>query len=74
MLVLLPYFRNTSHYSLLLHNPEMLHAPYVDMNEEILRRLEAGQPQEAAAALEAYLGQSERTVLAAFARAAGEVR
>lgn len=58
----------------LLHNPEMLHAPYVDMNEEILRRLEAGQPQEAAAALEVYLGQSERTVLAAFARAAGEAR
>lgn len=55
----------------LLADPELLHAPYVDMNAEILHRLEAGQPQEAAAALEAYLSQSERTVLAALARVSG---
>jgi DNA-binding GntR family transcriptional regulator len=52
----------------LLDNPELLHAPYVDMNAGILTLLEQGRPQEAAAALEAYLHQSERTVLAALAR------
>ena len=38
------------------------------MNAAILQRLEAGQVQEAAQALDAYLVQSERTVLAAYAR------
>ncbi|MCF3641067.1 GntR family transcriptional regulator [Rhizobium sp. TRM95111] len=54
----------------LLPDPEMLHAPYVDLNANILAMLEAGKPKEAAAALDAYLAQSERTVLAAFARIA----
>ena len=40
------------------------------MNAAILKRLEAGQAQEAAQALDAYLVQSERTVLAAYARRA----
>ncbi|UJW77401.1 GntR family transcriptional regulator [Rhizobium sp. SL42] len=52
----------------LLDDPELLHAPYVDLNAAILDRLAAGQTQEAAAALESYLLQSERTVLAAFSR------
>lgn len=52
----------------LLREPELLHAPYVEMNAAILDKLEAGDPKGAAAALEAYLLQSERTVLAAFSR------
>lgn len=52
----------------LLRDPELLHAPYVERNAAILGMLEAGQPVEAAAELDAYLAQSERTVLAAFSR------
>ncbi|CAH0342887.1 GntR family transcriptional regulator [Rhizobium sp. CECT 9324] len=52
----------------LLDDPELLHAPYVDLNAAILEKLETGQTQEAATALETYLLQSERTVLAAFSR------
>lgn len=52
----------------LLNDPEFIHAPYVDMNTAILQRLQEGRPAEAAAALDAYLVQSERTVLAAYAR------
>lgn len=52
----------------LLDDPELLHAPYVELNAAILEQLETGHPKEAAAALEAYLAQSERTVLAAFSR------
>lgn len=52
----------------LLDDPEFLHGPYIEMNASILRRLEAGQPAEAAEMLDAYLVQSERTIIAAFAR------
>ncbi|MBB2698371.1 UNVERIFIED_ORG: DNA-binding GntR family transcriptional regulator [Rhizobium pisi] len=52
----------------LLADPELLHAPYVDLNAAIVEKLEAGMTAEASAALEAYLTQSERTVLAAFSR------
>lgn len=52
----------------LLDDPELLHAPYVDLNAAILEKLSAGHREEAAAALETYLLQSERTVLAAFSR------
>jgi DNA-binding GntR family transcriptional regulator len=52
----------------LLDDPELLHAPYVDLNAAILGELEAGRTAEAAIALETYLAQSERTVLAAFSR------
>ncbi|SMC98407.1 GntR family transcriptional regulator [Rhizobium sp. RU36D] len=52
----------------LLRDPDLLHAPYVDLNAAILEKLEAGKPDEAARSLEAYLAQSERTVLAAFSR------
>ncbi|MDI7861853.1 GntR family transcriptional regulator [Rhizobiaceae bacterium n13] len=52
----------------LLDDPELLHAPYVDLNAGILAQVEAGQTREAAVALEVYLAQSERTILAAFSR------
>ena len=52
----------------LLKEPELLHAPYVEMNAAILEKLVAGDPKGAATALETYLLQSERTVLAAFSR------
>lgn len=52
----------------LLDNPEMLYAPYVEMNADILAKLEDAQPQLAATTLEAYMHQSERTVLAALER------
>lgn len=55
----------------LLDSPEMLYAPYVEMNADILAKLENAQPQLAAATLETYLNQSERTVLAALTRATG---
>ncbi|MDO1584966.1 GntR family transcriptional regulator [Rhizobium oryzicola] len=53
----------------LLDDPEFLHAPYLDLNLQILALLEEGKPAEAAALLGSYLDRSERTVLAAFARA-----
>ncbi len=52
----------------LLNDPEFLHLPYVDMNASILRSLEEGRAEEATQLLEAYLVQSERTVLAAYER------
>ena len=52
----------------LLDDPEFLHAPYVDSNVKIIELFEAGQAQEAAAALGDYLVHSERIVLAAYAR------
>lgn len=52
----------------LLQDPEFLHAPYVDMNREILRLAEAGEFAKAAAALNDYLVHSERIVLAVYAR------
>lgn len=52
----------------LLDNPEMLHAPYITRNQEILERLEAGDAKGASELLETYLRQSESDVMAAFAR------
>jgi DNA-binding GntR family transcriptional regulator len=52
----------------LLNDAEFLHMPYVDMNVSILRCIEEGRPEEATQMLEAYLVQSERTVLAAYER------
>jgi DNA-binding GntR family transcriptional regulator len=51
-----------------LKDPEFLHAPYINMNAAILHHLEEGRIADATAALEAYLVQSERTVLAAYGR------
>lgn len=55
----------------LLRDPEFLHAPFIDLNNDILKLLEAGKGQTAAASLDAYLVQAERAVLGAFSRAAG---
>lgn len=52
----------------LLNDPQLLHAPYIEKNEQILRLLMDGKAQEAAMAMEDYLEISERTVLAAFSR------
>jgi DNA-binding GntR family transcriptional regulator len=52
----------------LLRDPEMLHSPYVDMNATLLGLAEAGDFAKAAAALDDYLRQSERIVLAVYAR------
>lgn len=52
----------------LLRDAEFLHAPYVDMNLGILELAEAGAWQQAAERPHAYLVQSERIVLAVYAR------
>ena len=52
----------------MLNDPEFLHAPYVDMNVRIVELFEAGKPQESAAMLAEYLVNSERIVLAVYAR------
>jgi DNA-binding GntR family transcriptional regulator len=52
----------------LLRDPELLHAPYVDMNATLLALVEAGDFAKAAAALDDYLVQSERIVLAVYGR------
>ena len=54
----------------LIENPELLFAPFVDLNTEIIALLEAGRIAAAVKALDAYLVRSERAVLAALARAA----
>jgi DNA-binding GntR family transcriptional regulator len=52
----------------LLDNPEYLHRPYIDLNAAVLDLYLAGKPDEAASVLEDYLLQSERTIVAAYAR------
>ncbi|WP_109399414.1 GntR family transcriptional regulator [Proteus sp. TJ1640] len=52
----------------LLNDPQLLHAPYIEKNEQILMLLMDGKAEEAAMAMEDYLEISERTVLAAFSR------
>jgi DNA-binding GntR family transcriptional regulator len=52
----------------MLQDAEFLHAPYVDMNVQILELAEAGHYAEAAKALQDYLVHSERIVLAVYAR------
>ncbi|WP_313303530.1 GntR family transcriptional regulator [Diaphorobacter sp.] len=56
----------------LMQDPQFLHAPYVDMNENILALFEQGRPGDAAAALNDYLVHSERLILAAYARRLAE--
>lgn len=51
-----------------LNDPQFLHLPFLDMNASILRCLEEGRAGDATVMLEAYLVQSERTVLAAYER------
>lgn len=52
----------------MLQDAEFLHAPYVDMNTNILELTEAGEFGKAASALNDYLVHSERIVLAVYAR------
>ena len=52
----------------LLDDPEYLHRPYVDRNAAVLELYLAGDSAAAAAVLEDYLLQSERTIVAAYAR------
>lgn len=52
----------------LLDDPEFLHAPYVDMNRQIMELIDAGRFVEGAKELNDYLVQSERIVLAVYAR------
>ncbi|MFI6425580.1 GntR family transcriptional regulator [Promicromonospora sp. NPDC050880] len=52
----------------LLANPEYLHAPYVARNARILEMTLTGDSAAAAAELDDYLVQSERTVAAAYSR------
>jgi DNA-binding GntR family transcriptional regulator len=52
----------------LLDDPDYLHRPYLDRNAAVLELYSAGDSAGAAAALEDYLLQSERTVVAAYAR------
>jgi DNA-binding GntR family transcriptional regulator len=52
----------------LLRDAEFLHAPYVEMNLNILELAEAGEFDRAARALNDYLVHSERIVLAVYAR------
>jgi DNA-binding GntR family transcriptional regulator len=55
----------------LLQDAEFLHAPYVDMNARILELATSGDFAEAARTLNTYLVQSERVVLAVYARHLG---
>ncbi|TQM57625.1 DNA-binding GntR family transcriptional regulator [Klugiella xanthotipulae] len=52
----------------LLDDPEFLHGPYVDLNTTIDTLYAEGRTAEAGVALNDYLLQSERTVLAAYTR------
>jgi len=52
----------------LLDDPDYLHRPYVDRNRAVLELYLAGEAAEAASVLEDYLLQSERTIVAAYAR------
>lgn len=52
----------------MLDDPEYLHAPYVDLNARLLQMFMEGQTATAARELETYLVQSERMVLAVYAR------
>ncbi|MFK0383878.1 MULTISPECIES: GntR family transcriptional regulator [Rhizobium/Agrobacterium group] len=53
----------------LLKDPEMLHSPFVDMNNKILSLVEEGRTGEAGDEMDIYLNLSERTVLKALERA-----
>lgn len=52
----------------LVEDPEFLHSPYIELNDQIITAFERGEPDRAAELLEAYLLQSERLMLAAYAR------
>jgi DNA-binding GntR family transcriptional regulator len=51
-----------------LDQPEQLHAPFIELNENIVELVEQGKPEEAAREMEVYLNLSERTVLKSLER------
>ncbi|ARO15993.1 transcriptional regulator GntR family (plasmid) [Ketogulonicigenium robustum] len=52
----------------LLEEPEVMHAPFIPMNDELVGLMQRGQSEEAARRLDQYLVRSERSVLASFSR------
>ncbi len=52
----------------LLANPEQLHAPFVELNDNIVKLVEEGRAEDAAREMETYLNLSERTVLKSLER------
>lgn len=55
-----------------LEDAAYLHEPYIPLNADLIARIEAGDLAGAERALQNYLVKSERSVLAAFARAKGQ--
>lgn len=55
----------------LLAEPQMMHAPYIPMNQDLVAMVKRGETDAAAAKLDQYLVQSERAVLAALTRLEG---
>lgn len=51
-----------------IDDPEFLHSPYIEFNDQIVTAFERGETERAATLLEAYLMRSERVVLAAYGR------
>lgn len=52
----------------LVDDPEYLHAPFIELNQQLMERFEAGKAEAAAQDLENYLTRSERMVLAVYAK------
>ncbi|MGE0218459.1 GntR family transcriptional regulator [Mycolicibacterium sp.] len=52
----------------LFEDPEFLHSPYIELNDEIITAFERSEPERAAEMLDDYLLRSERLVLAAYVR------
>lgn len=52
----------------LLANPEQLHAPFVELNDNIVKLVEESRAEDAAREMETYLNLSERTVLKSLER------
>lgn len=52
----------------ILNDPEYIHTPYIEMNRHLYQLIDTNKKQEAAAYLDDYLTQSERMILASYAR------
>lgn len=52
----------------LIDDPEYLHAPFLDLNHDIVELIEAGKNEDAAQVLREYLIRAERMLLAAYER------
>lgn len=52
----------------MLGDAEFMHAPYIDLNAQILERFEAGDMEQAAKLMHDYLTHSERVLLSVYAR------